>query len=256
MLKTGDRIGHLTILEDLGGINKKRKFKVRCDCGKELITTRECLRKERQFCSARCPLYENLVGKRFGRLTVIRFVEAKSENRYWECKCDCGNTIVRNTHHLKAIKSCGCLALETRTKHNMSHSRLYGIWQNMKDRCFNTNNDRFNLYGGRGIQVCDDWLDFNKFKLWALANDYSDNLTLDRIDVNGNYEPSNCRWTTRLTQSNNTRQNRHIVINGEDRTMAEWARIYGINYQTLQFRLKKGMTPLGALITPVKKRNN
>ncbi len=122
------------------------------------------------------------------------------------------------------------------------NSRLHRIWANMKARCKNPQNDRFHDYGGRGIKVCDEWNDYLTFKEWAMSNGYADDLTIDRIDVNGNYEPSNCRWVDRLTQQNNMRTNTTLVYKGESHTLAEWSKIFNIPYHTLVTRYTRGWT--------------
>lgn len=120
----------------------------------------------------------------------------------------------------------------------------------MKKRCYNLKYKRYNDYGGRGIKICNEWLnDFKVFYDWAMQNGYKDNLTIDRIDVNGNYEPSNCRWANIKTQANNKRNNRIIEYKGEFHTMSEWANIYNINYKLLHSRLKKGWNIEKALFT-------
>lgn len=129
--------------------------------------------------------------------------------------------------------------------------KLYNVWCGMKSRCNNTNNTRYSSYGGRGIKVCDEWNgDFIKFQKWALENGYKEGLQLDRIDNDGNYEPSNCRWATRLLQMNNNRHNKFIEYNGEKHTIAEWARIKSLPQNLLVYRLLEGWTVKEAINTP------
>ena len=124
--------------------------------------------------------------------------------------------------------------------HGKSKTRLYNIWSDMKRRCYNPKNKRYNRYGGRGISVCDEWKDdFQAFYDWAIYNDYAEDLTIDRIDVNGNYEPNNCRWITWKEQQRNTSRNRFITVNGVTRTMTEWAEITGIHRDVIKDRLNK-----------------
>lgn len=123
-------------------------------------------------------------------------------------------------------------------KHGKRNTRIYTIWKSMRQRCYNPNTNRYHLYGARGITVCEEWnKSFKAFYEWAMANGYADDLTIDRIDVNGNYEPSNCRWATYKEQANNTSKSTHITYNGETHTIAEWADIIGVKMQTLWARL-------------------
>lgn len=164
----------------------------------------------------------------------------------WFCKCDCGNNNIISANKLTSgkTKSCGCLKKETAkppviVKHGMSYSRLYQVWKDMKGRCCDLNNKRYANYGGRGIKVCDEWLTFENFCKWALSDGYSDDLTIDRINNDGNYEPSNCRWATKKIQANNRRTNHLLTYKGETHTLKEWAEITGINYSTLVARINR-----------------
>lgn len=140
---------------------------------------------------------------------------------------------------------------ETCKTHGMRWSRLYNIWTQMHQRCTNPNLEHFDRYGGRGITVCDEWSKFEAFKEWSMSNGYKDDLSIDRIDVNGNYEPINCRWSTETEQQRNKRTNRFIKINGESKTVAEWAEISGMPYKRLQRRIDTGceeenlLSPIG-----------
>lgn len=189
-----------------------------------------------------------LRGQRFGRLVVIDEAERVKNHRRWNCVCDCGKNItVYQTCLISGnTKSCGCLATDTVKKLWTTHgesnknSRLHSIWNGMLGRCRNTNDHRYKDYGGRGISVCSYWNDYISFKKWALENGYSDDLTLDRIDVNGNYCPENCRWATRLEQQNNMRSNTLITFNGKTLTLAQWSREIGVRYGTLVSRWNRG----------------
>lgn len=198
----------------------------------------------------------DLTGKKFGRLTVIERTENKGKSTMWLCKCDCGNERIVSRNNLSTghSMSCGCLKKETITKIKTTHgkrdTRLYHIWSSMKGRCITTSNHKYKNYGGRGITICEEWLnDFQAFYDWAMANGYSDDLSIDRIDVNGNYEPSNCRWTDAKTQMNNMTTNRLITYNGKTQTVSQWADETGINRGTLITRFNLGWEEERALTT-------
>jgi hypothetical protein len=190
----------------------------------------------------------DITGKKFGRLTIIRKTDKKPKDRYlWECICDCGKEIVvyGTCLYFGTAKSCGCLHTEitvNRNKkmatHRTSNSRLYRIWSRMKERCCREENKDYKNYGARGITYYEEWENFLPFMEWALSNGYEEQLTLERIDVNGNYEPYNCKWTTMLEQANNKRTNRCIEANREKKTIAQWARKIGITRQGLRYRLE------------------
>lgn len=197
------------------------------------------------------PAFKDLKGQKFGRLLVLERSESKHGCSYWLCQCDCGNSPTVISYNLISgkAKSCGCLQRElaakqgkNNTKHGNSRrsgsTRLYAIWNNMKARCTNPKTEGYERYGGRGITICNEWInDFTSFLEWAMENGYNDELTIDRIDSNGNYEPSNCRWATKKVQSNNRSSNRIVEINGNRKTLAEWSDYSGISLQTLCHRL-------------------
>lgn len=185
------------------------------------------------------------IGEKIGRLTVIRLIGKKTNGtKIYECKCECGNTkrVVGAELRRGHTQSCGCLfnevQLKTVTKHGRSKSRIYKIWKGIKKRCTNPNAHCFKDYGGRGITICDEWKnDFQSFYYWAINNGYSKELSIDRIDVNGNYSPSNCRWATKKEQANNKRSNIIIEFEGKNYTIAELSQITGIKKSTLYSRV-------------------
>lgn len=194
--------------------------------------------------------YEDLSGRKFGKLTVIEYAgESKHQKAQWECLCECGNTKIVIAGNLKnrKTKSCGCIHKEQlsriRKKHGETGSRLYTTWRGMKDRCSNPNNRDFKNYGGRGIEVTKCWFDdFEVFSKWAKETNYNDNLTLERKDPNGNYEPDNCEWIPMSEQSKNRRSNHYITINGETNTIADWSRLSGVDRNTIRRRSERGIT--------------
>lgn len=192
--------------------------------------------------------YKDLVGYRFGKLIILRYLGStiKGGHAMWECLCDCGNITTTTTNHLNAghTTSCGCAGrqarLRAKTKHGDCGTRLYGAYRDMKSRCYNHRNVGYRHYGGKGIRVCEKWLDsYGAFKEWALLNGYNDELTLDRRDINKDYCPENCRWATFTEQQNNTSRTRRILYNGNTQSVAEWARELGLPYTILYSRLKQ-----------------
>ena len=140
-------------------------------------------------------------------------------------------------------------------KHGLKNTRLFRVWNNILSRCYNSNASHFHRYGGRGVTVCDQWRnDFKVFYDWAMSHGYSDELTIDRINNDGNYEPSNCRWVDIKTQARNRNNNHYVTINGITKTLTEWCNYYSINYRTVQDRIKRGWTEHKALTHPVDSR--
>lgn len=193
----------------------------------------------------------DITGKKFNRLTAIRLHHIEKYNHgtrhFWEFQCDCGKIIILNKSNVTDghTQSCGCYhsqkTKECNIKHGMSYSRIYHIWIGMIERCYNHNNPAYIYYGERGIKICSEWKrNFDLFYKWSIENGYSDNLTIDRIDVNGNYEPSNCRWVDYRTQLRNTRRNKIITYKGISHCVSEWAEIFSINVKLLESRLKRG----------------
>lgn len=191
----------------------------------------------------------DITGQRFGKLTVIK--KAKSDKRgeaKWLCKCDCGNITIVLSSHIRnyRIRSCGCLFQKNKFLYNSkygnleNYQRLYNIYNGMRARCYNINCSSYKYYGGRGIKICNEWLeDFFKFMQWSISNGYKDDLSIDRIDVNGNYEPSNCRWITMEEQENNKRDNIFIKYKNEIKTLKQWSKILKIPYGTVYNRYSK-----------------
>ena len=205
----------------------------------------------------------DLTGQKFGRLEVKEFAgKNKWRGSLWSCVCDCGNLTIVEGNHLKngATKSCGCLHNEQVAERNTIHgrakrgstSREYCSWGNMMGRCYNPNHNYYKDYGGRGIKVCPRWHKFENF--YKDMGDCPEDLTLDRKDNNGDYEPSNCRWATNEEQANNRRDNHWIEYNGETKNVTQWAKHLGIHVSVLYSRLSRSWSDEKTLITPVRKR--
>jgi hypothetical protein len=195
----------------------------------------------------------NLKGRQFGRLTVIEENGRVHNRKAWLCMCECGNEITLSSNrllHKEGTKSCGCLRSEISaskaTKHGMAHTRIYEIWSSMKKRCENKKNKNYNRYGGRGIKVCERWREFENF-FEDMKEGYEEHLTIDRIDNNGDYEPSNCKWSTQQEQTSNYSRNILVTINGETDTLKNTCIKYNIPYDKTFRRVKKGIDPLIAM---------
>lgn len=193
-----------------------------------------------------------LSGVQVGYLKVLEKDSDKTNGREnkWICVCECGNKISVSASRLNKgrIKSCGCHKGDNFRKHNQKHSRLHNIWCNMKQRC---NKNRGNY---KNITYCEEWEEFIPFYEWSIANGYADNLTIDRINTLGNYEPLNCRWVSQKVQQNNRTNNTLYTLENETHTLSEWSEITGIDRSTLSARiLKLGWSVEKALTTPLKK---
>ncbi len=194
---------------------------------------------------------KDITGQTFNRLTAIEFVECRNGYACWRFQCSCGNQKILPGYSVRngSVKSCGCLHHDRDfAKLKLKGDRnerglpiLYSIYTNMKYRCNNPNIPEYSNYGGRGIKVCDEWShDYDAFYDWAMSNGYSKDLTLDRINNDGDYSPSNCRWATKIVQQNNTRANIFLEYDGKRLTLAQWARELGVNYQMLRYRYRAG----------------
>lgn len=193
----------------------------------------------------------DLTGKRFGDLYVLHRVEnsPKTKSGYsttrWLCKCDCGNEIELTKTSLirDGRENCGCKKKKRPRKHGMSHTKLHNVWIGMNQRCSNPKDIEYKHYGGRGISVCDEWKGTNgasRFIEWALKNGYKESLSIDRIDVDGNYEPSNCRWIPMNEQAHNKQNTIWVVLNGERMSLKKACDILSVNYSTAYGRKQKG----------------
>lgn len=246
-------------------------------CGKEFKTRTS----KKTYCSRNCAAktkVKDLTNNVYGRLTVKGLAYFKNKRSYWLCSCECGNTTIVNSHNLVSgnTQSCGCLLNAQRKEngkkmleankinspkktHGLSKHRLYKVWQDMKTRCYCKTNKHYPSYGGRGIKICQEWLDsFINFYNWAYANGYDDTVpnrqcTIDRINVNENYEPTNCRWVTQKQQNRNTRKNVLYEYKNKKYTRGELSEISNISYGVIRYRLNNGWSIEKTLTTPVKR---
>lgn len=188
--------------------------------------------------------YIDITGKIFNDVEVLSRVENNKHNKAkFKCKCHCGNEFFCLGSSLKSgnTKSCGCLSRANRRTHGGTGTKLYYVWHDMIRRCYNTNHKNYKRYGYRGIKVCLDWKsDFSNFKEWSVDNGYKEGLSIDRIDNNGNYEPSNCRWVDMKVQSNNRSNTIWIYYNEEVMRLSELAEINNIDYFELYEEYRKG----------------
>lgn len=258
---TGQTFGRLTVLRRAE--NPRRRgvnWVCECSCGSgiEVIAISHDLTSgEKRSCGClldewRNSKHSDIIGKRFGKLVVTGYSGTKNKCLYFKCKCDCGNDsfVTRKDGLITGhTKSCGCEHGKMGHPNpykgtGVTYDRAYWVWAKIKARCYNQNCREYPNYGGRGVVMCDEWQDPKAFIEWAYANGYDNSApkgdcTLDRINVNGNYEPSNCRFVTNLEQQNNKRGNRFLEYNGEVKTIAEWSRRLNIPYPTLYIVWKR-----------------
>ena len=234
------------------GKSKDPTYECKClRCGNIFYATYQTIKnKINKNCGCNKMQYD-LTNKKFGKLTVLKRADKKTKHgdAYWECICDCGNICIRDSYNLRnnIMPKCNeCAKIEIgnkNRKYKYRNKRLYRVYTNIKTRCFNNNNQDFIRYGKRNISICKEWLGtngFSNFQDWALNNGYKDNLTIDRINNDGNYEPSNCRWVDRTIQSNNRRTNLILEYNNKKDTLANWSRTLNIPYYYIQYRIYKG----------------
>ena len=252
------KYGKLTIIDKMGrDFSEQSQVIALCECG-ESVTYRIGDITSGLYTSCGCDTVpyvkpigskpmDDITGLRFGKLTALKPVGVNNDRRIvWRCKCDCGNICVVSVKQMRSgrVESCGCKAREVLMERNGSHGhsadRLYHIWHDMKRRCYQPQRSCYSRYGGRGIKVCDEWRnDFMAFRNWAITRGYREDLSIDRIDSNGNYEPMNCKWSDDYEQSNNRSLNIKFTYNNETHTLAEWCRLYGVKYKYAYGRFRK-----------------
>lgn len=322
-IKIGTQINYLTVLRDKEMINDIYYHWCKCKCGKERYVHRSTLLSQSiQDCGCHSFVWDNYIGKKYGRLTVLRVYSegvGKNTTTYCVCKCDCGNETTVNLQNLKrgASQSCGCIkrfdfeqfkkkkfeqfdvvslinkkkktvlckcncgnfftcfaydltskkpikncghcgkqiAYPIKAFRERKHTRIEQIYWNMIQRCYNKNNPNYKNYGGRGIKICDEWRSsIHCFQDWAFSHGYNENLTIERIDVNGNYCQENCTWIPRSEQQKNKRAIKKYEYNGKLLCLSDIASESGVKYSMLQQRIKRGMSLENALTQPSRRR--
>lgn len=196
----------------------------------------------------------NLIGKKFGKLTVLENLPSKNQSRMWKCECECGGIKITSTKMLTSNQcvTCGCSKYTRAKKHGMSATKVYQVWFAMVKRTTNKNSKDWYLYGGRGIGIDKKWLNFESF--WKdMGKKYKEGLYLDRKNNEQGYSKENCRWVDAFTQANNTRRNRYITYKGKTMTVTQWERTLGFGKDVVGRRIRdKGWSVTKALTFPVK----
>lgn len=252
--KNGEILGSYLVEQVYRNDDGRKMAQVKCcKCGKHEYITLNSVATKVCKCQKEIGKYNDKIIKGFRILDGYckTSKSGKSIAIVYKVQCvNCGRESEKFRNCLMNGKvDCRC---ECKKKIRENEHRLYAIWCNMKSRCNNKTATNYHLYGGRGITICDEWMDdFTKFRDWALENNYSDDLSIDRIDVNGNYEPSNCRWATRIEQANNTRANHLITAANKTMTIAQWSAETGIPERTIWARLHNGWSEYKTLNTPV-----
>ena len=254
----GEKIGKLFVIKFLEYKNNHKYYLCKCDCGNTHIASDTGLISGQTKCCSYCREnnFKDITGNKYGSLTVIKRVDDYVFNggkiSQWLCKCDCGKETIVRGDYLRSghTQSCGCLRGEHSITHRESNTKLYNVWNSIKSRCFNPNSQAANDYGNRGITMCEEWYnDYTIFRDWAFANGYdpkieyknnNDKLTVERINVNGNYCPENCKLIPLSKQNENKRNNIRYEFNGKKLLAKEWAEETGIPLTTINSRLARG----------------
>lgn len=233
-----------------------------CSCGNTKVVRQSDLRSGKTKSCGHCPRatvapakikkknYKDIAGKRFGRLIAIEHIPNHNrKHAKWRCVCDCGKTTYVCLSSLSSgkTKSCGCLTRDRTIQRNIKHgkvnSRIYREWKAMRERCYRPGHQYFQYYGGKGIEVCDEWRNnFEAFYDWSMKNGYSDTLTIDRKDNSKNYSPDNCRWATRQQQANNRTNSLVVAFQGELLPISEIQSRTGESYGQIYRRARKEQT--------------
>lgn len=273
---TGKRFGRLVVLKEDGRTaSKSIKWLCQCDCGNQKtldgaelrrgnVRSCGCFRREE---SRRLALErgtkEDLSGRKFGRWTVIRY----AGHERWECQCECGTVFNVRRNSLVSGDSTTCKKCSPKYRRKSSvpnkgtQTRLYKVYYSMHFRCENPKAQQYKNYGARGISVCPEWSGehgYENFREWAFQNGYDPKAprgqcTIDRIDVNGNYEPANCRWADAKVQNSNMRRNRLVTYKGETKTISQWVEETGLTRSSLQYRMDAGWSVEDIFLTPLQR---
>lgn len=243
----------LTLIEHVG----KSEYLAKCICGNESVVRYHQVKSGRiKSCGHRkYEIVESIIGTKINSLQILEEVGRKNNNILVKCLCDCGNEVIYTVSRVKngIIKDCGCskrrITSELMTTHGETNTKLYWIWGSMKSRCFQPNSENYDYYGGREISICDEWLGnigFINFKKWALENGYEEGkkLSIERENLDGDYEPSNCKWIPFVYQARNRRSNINATLNGETKCLTEWCNELDLKFSSIRYLVKvKGFTP-------------
>lgn len=258
---TGEKFGRLTVIKYVGPGKNGAQWECECECGSPKTVgsyalrsgnTQSCGCLHREYLQERKSPDTDFTGKKIGKITVIELDRVENGVHYWACKCECGDEIELRGVNLERglTKSCGCSNTVGKRTHGLAGTPIYNVWNGMRSRCKHEGHINYENYGGRGITFCDKWNTFDGF-YEDMGNGYKEGLTLERIDPNGNYEPSNCKWATPAEQQNNKTNNHVLTIFGEELTLAEASQKYKIPYNTLKRRIYKGWTHEDAVTKPI-----
>lgn len=244
---SGNKYQHLNIVRFLERKDRKSLYLCRCDCGKEVILSSQAFKDKKQM-SCGCQTWKNtrkidMAGKRFNKLLVLEEFGKRRKEILWDCLCDCGNHRQATGYDLSSGKTISCLKCSkervstSNITHNMTGTKIYHIYWDMRMRCYNDKVESYSYCGAKGTIVCDEWMGKNgfvEFLIWSNDNGYVEGLSIDRIDNNKNYSPDNCRWTTMKIQQNNRKNNKIFSVDGIEDTMSNWSEKLHIPYHQLQ----------------------
>lgn len=247
---TNQKFGKLTVIErENNNRHGQAMWLCKCECGNtKVVNGRDLRNGHTKSCGceahSKSTNFKDIKGMTFNRLTALYLQPYKKSGRsVWHCLCICGNEVDVTGKELRTnkVKSCGCLRIDhpNGITHGMTDTPIYRKWSMMKTRCNNPKRDHYQWYGGKGIKVCNEWLNFENFYSWAMTNGYRDDLTIERIDINKGYEPSNCKWIPLKQQAFNKTNTRRLTFNGKTQSLTEWSIELGWKPWVLSTRLNK-----------------